>query len=131
MVLQSGTVLWVFDYDFPNFSLLDKIGILFSGVNPLHTNAGMIYLKHDQISLASADEELIIPLKNITQVYLGFDNIYKATYVKSGGTFWQPLRLIYTQDNEPDPQTIYLVIDLNYLASSNATWFEVLKNMLS
>lgn len=129
MILQSGTALWVFDYDFPNFSILAQLSILFSGVNPLHTGAGTICLTREHISLASDDNELIIPLKDITQIYMGFDDVYKAMYVKSLGTFWQPLRLIYTQDQET--MTIYLVIDLNYLSSSNAAWFGLLKEMLS
>jgi hypothetical protein len=129
MILQSGTVLWVFDHDFPNFSMLAKVGILFSGVNPLHTGAGTISLTPDQLKLISADCELIIPLKDITQIYMGFDEVYKAMYVKSLGTFWQPLRIIYTQDEET--MVIYLVIDLDYLSSSNAAWFELLKEMLS
>jgi hypothetical protein len=129
MILQSGNVLWVFDYDFPNFSLFDKMGMLFSGVNPLHTHTGMIYLTRDQIRLASEDDELIIPLKDITQIYMGFDETYKVSYVKSMGTFWQPIRIVYSQDNETE--TVYLVIDLNYLSTSNSAWFEVLKGMLS
>lgn len=129
MILQSGNVLWVFDYDFPDFSLLAKVSVLFSGVNPLHTGAGMISLTHDHISLESDDSELIIPLKDITQIYMGFDDVYKAMYVKSLGTFWQPLRIIYTQKQET--VTIYLVIDLNYLSSSNSAWFGLLKEMLA
>ncbi|MBB5637219.1 hypothetical protein HDF26_004452 [Pedobacter cryoconitis] len=129
MVLQSGTVLWVFDYEFPEFTLLEKIGMLFSGVNPLHKHSGTVYLTQDQLRLAAQDDELIIPLRDITQLYMGFDEIYKVTYVKSMGTFWQPVRIVYDQGNET--KTVYLVIDLNYLSSGNNQWFGMLKEMLS
>ena len=59
---------------------------------------------------------------------MGFDEIYKVSYVKSMGTFWQPIRIVYSQANETS--TVYLVIDLNYLSTSNSAWFELLKEML-
>jgi hypothetical protein len=130
MEILSGHALWLFNSDFQDFSFIDKIGVLFTGVKPLHKYEGDAYLSYDGIVLIADTDELKINLKDITQVYLGFDDIYKPTYVKNLGVFWQPLRLTYN-DSDSFEKIIYLVIDHNYFSTNNQTWFNRLTEMLS
>ncbi|WP_316814306.1 hypothetical protein [Pedobacter heparinus] len=131
MEILSGRVLWLSDSDFLDFSLVDKIGVLFTGVKPLHKLKGNAVLTTDRIVLiADTEDELSINLKDITQLYMGFDEIYKPAYVKNFGTFWQPLRITYCGTDSVEKK-IYLVIDHNFLSSGNQTWFNCLTEMLS
>lgn len=129
MFIKTGNVLWLSDDDFSKFSFLDYTGVLFSGVKPLHTKEGTIALMSDRIVLATDSDETIIYLKDISQVYLGFDDLYKRVYAKNFGAFWQPLRLTFGSDT--NVANIYLVIDFNFMSTTNQLWFDSLKDMLS
>jgi hypothetical protein len=130
MITQTGDVLWLYQEDFQNFNLLDKISALFTGVKPLHSQAGLIYLKEDRICLESESDDLEIRLEDITQLYLGFDEYYQRAYAKNFGTVWQPLKLTFTTFDS-DNSVIYLVIDYNQLSTNNKLWFELLQDRLS
>ena len=130
MISKSGNALWLSKDDFKSFSVFDKIGVLFSGVQPLHTHSGIIYLANGSIILKSESEELEILLKNITQIYLGFDEYYRRSYAKNFGAFWQPLKLTFTSSDSVS-EIIYLIIDRNAMYTRNDEWFNLLTDLLS
>ncbi|ACU03973.1 hypothetical protein [Pedobacter heparinus] len=130
MISKTGNALWLFKDDFKDFSVFDKIGVLFSGIKPLHTHSGIINVTNRTLVLESDADELEIPLKDITQIYLGFDEFYKRSYAKNFGAFWQPLKLTFTSSYS-ESEMIYLVIDYNFMYSKNEEWFNLLKNLLS
>lgn len=73
MEILSGHVLWLFDSDFLDLSVIDKIGVLFTGVKPLHKYEGNDILTAERIVLTDDTDELSINLRDITQVYMGFE----------------------------------------------------------
>jgi hypothetical protein len=72
---------------------------------------------------------LNIPLDQLDQIYLGFDEVYKRSLVKNGGIFWQPLRLRYRVGDEYN--TVYLIIDHSFWGTNNQLWFDTIKQLLS
>lgn len=80
-----------------------------SGVPPLHNHEGEIYLTSDSI-IIKGDENLNILLSSIIQLYHGYDDTYRSSYVKNFGIFWQPLRVeFYTGFDRLN--RIYLIIN--------------------
>lgn len=123
--ILSGNVLWSFDFEVQNRNRNNDIGFHFSGVKPFHCHSGEITLTEKSIYLIGEDE-LTIPLSELTQLYLGFDEIYTPSLSKNLGLFWQPLRLTIL-----DEKFIYLIIDYNMLGAKNKMWFDQLTQMLS
>jgi len=123
--ILAGQVLWSYDYEVLKRDTLNNLGAHFSGVNPFHTHAGEIALADDKI-IISGDENLEIPLGNLEQIYLGFDETFPRTLVKNFGLFWQPLRLTLSTG-----QKLYLIIDYSMLGAKNQVWFNGLKEILS
>jgi len=123
--LLSGSVLWSFDAEVKLRNRNNDISFHVSGVRPFHCHIGEIHLTENSICLTGEDE-LVIPLEHLSQLYLGFDDIYTPSLSKNLGLFWQPLRL--TMDDE---RLIYLIIDYNFLGSKNKMWFDNLTKMLS
>lgn len=120
--MLEGRVLWCFDYEVINRDSYNDIGHQFTGIAPFHCHAGEIYLKNSEIVI-SGDIDLKLPFQDITQLYLGFDEIYTPILTKSFGLFCQPLR-IATND-----YTIYLFIDYKFLFCSNNKWFKSVKEI--
>eukprot|EP01132_Coremiostelium_polycephalum_P018718 gene18718-22295_t len=81
--ILSGNVYWAYDHDIEQADTLSLLGTQFSGTPPLNA----LYL--------SGDNALVIPLQNIEQIYMGFDDTYRVTYVKNWGLTWQPIRLVF------------------------------------
>lgn len=123
--ILAGKVFWSYDYEVLQRDSFNDIGALFSGINPFHRHAGEIVLTDDRI-IITGEDELAIPLGNIDQIYLGFDETFPRLLVKNFGLFWQPLRL-----NLKSGQKLYLIIDYNMLGAKNHYWFNTLKEMLS
>ena len=126
---MKGHVLWSYENEIAESGLKEEISALFSFVKPLHHHEGEILLT-DASLIINGDIDLNIPLGNLSQLYLGFDDSYKSTYVKNGGLFWQPLRVNYANDGITD--IIYLVIDHTIIGTANdKLWFDALKQILS
>ena len=101
----NGQVLWSFDYEVLNRDFLHVVGAHFSGVKPFHAHEGQIALTDESI-LITGDKILEIPLRNIQEIFLGFDKTFPPYLSKNFGLFWQPLRL-----KLKDGEQLYLIID--------------------
>ena len=128
-ILMSGHVLWSYADEIAESGLKDEIRALFSFVKPLHHYEGEVLLTESCL-IINGDVNLIIPLSNLNQLYLGFDEVYRSAYVKNMGMFWQPLRVDY--DDAGIQNTIYLTIDYSIVGiAKDQQWFNALKDVLS
>ena len=122
--LLNGQVLWSFDFELQNVGQEQEFRGMFSFMPPIHHHSGNIFLTPRQL-IIEGDESVTVNLYDLEQLYLGYDVIYKRSYVKNGGIFWQPLRVSFSASNKSD--TIYLVINYNFLGTQNHIWFQTLK----
>src|ERR1700710_508125 len=97
-ILMSGHVLGSYSDEVAESGLRNEISALFSLIKPLHHHEGEIALTDTNL-IIKGDINLNIPLGKLNQLYLGFDDIFKSTYVKNGGMFWQPLRVSYYEND--------------------------------
>ena len=126
---MNGHVLWSYADEIAQSGLKDEIRALFSFAKPIHHHEGEVLLTDNSLNI-SGDIDLNIPLSNINQLYLGFDEVYKSTYVKNGGMFWQPLRVSYYESDMLI--TVYLTIDHSIVGTAkDKLWFDTLKEVLS
>ena len=130
LILQ-GKVMWSFDHEVQEFTSAQKVMTGLTGIGgPLHNHNGLIALTDQELIIESNDDEnLLIPLSSITQIYHGFDDVYTQHSVKNAGLFWQPLRLNFVGDNY-QRVTIYLIIDYVLFYSHNQNWYVQLTAML-
>lgn len=122
--ILSGNVLWSFDYEIQNREKNQDLAFQFSFIKPFHKHSGIITLDAKSLQI-KGDDNLILSLSNLVQLYLGFDDNFTPILSKNLGLFWQPLRLT-TQEN----QHIYLIIDYNFFTTNNKIWFQKLQEVL-
>lgn len=125
-VIYEGNVLWAFDTEIQAMDFSERfLARQFSFVPPLSKHNGRIYLTDASIVI-EGDDDLTIPLNDINQLYLGFDDVFSVASAKNFGMMWQPLRINFGYD-----RTVYLIIDHNFFTASNKRFFGMLKEMLS
>lgn len=128
-ILMNGHVLWSYADEVAESGLKDEIRALFSLVKPLHHHEGEIALTNSSL-IINGDVDLNIPLGNLNQLYLGFDEIFKSAYVKNNGMFWQPLRVSYYDNGTIN--TVYLIIDHSFIGTAkDQQWFDALSEVFS
>jgi hypothetical protein len=130
--ILQGKVKWSYSYELAEISDDYKaMTSMMSFAPPLHRHNGNIALSDAEIIIEGIDDDidLTINLSAIKQLYLGFDDVYPVTSVKSFGAFWQPLRIEYYNVNGKT-ETLYLVIDYNGVFTHDKVWFEKLTQIL-
>lgn len=131
--LLTGRIKWSFNYELANVTSADKaLRSIMSFSPPLHHHTGYIKLTESDLIIEGTedDEELSIKLASITQIYMGFDDVYPVSAVKSFGAFWNPIRIEYYR-NTTTTDIIYAIIDYNGLYTQNQVWFNKLLELLS
>jgi hypothetical protein len=129
--MLEGNVLWSYDHELTNdksSNWIKKIAGLFSFLKPVHNHEGDILLASNGLFI-TGDEHLELPLSNIEEVYMGFDDLFPASSAKNFGAFWQPIRIRSTVSRS-ESQTVYLVINHTGIFSDNQTWFNTLISLL-
>jgi len=125
-ILYEGNVLWATDNEITAMDFSERfLARQFSFVPPLSRHRGVICLT-DKSILIEGDEDLVIPLNHINQLYLGFDDVYSVASVKNFGLFWQPIRVNYGND-----LVVYLIVDYNFFGSSNKQFFGMLTELFT
>jgi hypothetical protein len=128
-ILMNGHVLWGYADEVAESGLKDEIRALFSLVKPLHHHEGEITLTNSSL-IINGDVDLNIPLGNLNQLYLGFDDVFKSTYVKNVGMLWQPLRVSYHDNGTVN--AVYLIIDHSFIGTAkDQQWFDALREVFS
>lgn len=121
----DGEALWIHDYEIREMAYNDRFTSRhFSFVSPLSNHSGTIKLTEEEIIL-TGDENLVVPLGSIEQLYYGFDELYTPASVKNFGAFWKPLRITWGSD-----LFIYLIINYKIFYTSNERFLILLKDML-
>jgi hypothetical protein len=131
--LLQGTVKWSYDHEMAEISVSRKIlAGMVSGVQALQHHQGNIALSTTALIIEGIndDEDLTIPLSDMKQLYIGFDDLFPITAVKSMGMLWQPLRIGY-YISAFETKCIYLIIDFNGVYTHDKEWFNTLTQMLS
>jgi len=129
MNLLEARVLWSYDYELESKTGINNIAAQFSGIPPIHDHEGVLYLTKSGINI-QGDEDLMIPLVDIEEAYLGFDESYQRNFIKNLGLLCQPLRIV--TNNGIAERTIYLILDYNYFGcAKNLTLFDMLQEMLT
>jgi len=129
--LLEGNVLWAYDHELVKEGtqgFFKKIAGVFSFLPRLHKHKGEILLASSGIYIAG-ETELSLPLSEIEEVYMGFDDIFPASSTTNFGMFWQPIRITSSR-NALERQIIYLIIDYSGFFTNNQTWFHTLIRLL-
>ncbi len=127
--LLEGEVIWTFDHDLEVHEPRRTLAGFFSFNALPQSGGGHAVLTPTEI-LGSGSDGLRIPLASISQLYLGFDELYPASSVKNFGAFWQPLRIKYSTSDNPE-SAVYLVTDYNGIFTSNQIWYDTLVRLTS
>jgi hypothetical protein len=125
--LLTGAALWSYDHELEAKRSIALSYSLFSGTVFVNDHKGDIALTSLSM-IFSGDEEKEIPLGAIQQIYMGFDEVCPKTAFKNFGTFWQPLRVVYTLGAVSE--TLYLVVDHDLLTTKNHVWFDSIQELL-
>ena len=124
-ILYEGIVYWAYDYEITSMNYAERYFIRHLSLSaPLSKHRGNFYLTSNSIIVEEDENELTIKLTDISQLYLGYDNVYSSSSAKNFGLFWKPLRI-----ELEDETIVYLVVDYRNGFSQNATIFELLKEL--
>lgn len=125
-IFYEGNVLWAYDTEINSMNVSERfLSRHFSLVPPLSKHKGRIYLTGQSLMI-DGDQELLIPLADMDEIYHGFDEVFAAASAKNFGMSWQPLRISYANGH-----TVYLIVDYNYITTANLRFFNLLKELLS
>jgi len=128
--------LMAFEEDIKSRSWLDWIKAHTSGFKPLHRYEGVLELNEEELIFDGRDVKenerikLKVPLRNITDVHYGFDEVFKGREERAWP--WnKPLRIKY--QSEEGERTIYLFAHFHHKSgirtSDNEELYEKLKEM--
>jgi hypothetical protein len=130
--LLQGSVKWSYDYELSNVSDdYKRINGMMSFSPPLHHHEGNIALTESGLIIEGNNDDLDLDIKlsAIMQIYLGFDEHFTASSIRSRGILWQPLRIQYSNSGMQS-EFIYLVIDFNGLYTRNKKWYNAIIELL-
>ena len=133
MMETKSKVLMAYKEDIEHRGFLDWIKAHTSFVKPLHRYEGNIILLDEKMMFDGKDKktknEYAIEINKIdvTDMYLGFDDVFKRGEERSLGMGFQPLRIVFSKDEKE--YTLYLIIDFNRLlrTTKNKEWYEELE----
>jgi len=130
--LLQGTVKWSYSYELAEYSETYKLmNSMMSFSPPLHRHNGNIALTTSELIIEGVEDDvdLSISLSAMKQIFIGFDDLFPVTSVRSFGAFWQPLRIEY-YISSLETEYIYLIIDYNGVFTHDKDWFNALTQML-
>ncbi len=133
MEIKKDKVLMAYKEDIKHRGFLDWLKAHTSFVKPLHRYEGNITLSDEKIVFdgkdikTKNDSAIEINKIDVTDVYLGFDDVFRRREDRSLGISFQPLRIVFSKDEKE--YILYLIIDFNRLlrATKNEEWYEELK----
>jgi len=129
MNLLESRVLWSYDHELKAKTAFHHLAAQFSGIPPVHDHSGVLYVTERGLTI-KGDEDLVISLADIEEIYLGFDEVYPRNFIKNFGVFSEPLRILSV--SRFSKTTIYMFLDYNFFGfAKNQTLFNLLQEVLS
>ena len=133
MEIKRVKVLMAYKEDIKHRGFLDWMKAHTSFVKPLHRYEGKIILSDEKIMFDGKDKKtkndyaIEINKIDVTDIHLGFDDVFKRGEDRSLGISFQPLRIKFSKDEKE--HIMYFIIDFNRLlrATKNKEWYEELK----
>lgn len=134
--LAEGDALIAFEDDIRKRSWLDWLRAHTSFMKPLHRYEGSIKLYDDGLYFSGTDKkkanaaafDIVIRREEIFQIYHGHDKVFNLFETRGLGLIWKPLRISYTKDKDIN---MYLIINYRFGRSTNAAWFQILRDWLT
>lgn len=135
--MKREKALWIFDQQVKQRGLVDWLKAHTSFLKPLHRYEGEIRLKEKSIELigknvkTDEDYSLDISRKDVLNVDLGYDEVFRRREGRSLGIGLTPLRIEY-QDHEGH-RKLYLFINYRRFPrrSNNGKWFNELMSWMA
>lgn len=123
-IYYEGNVYWAYDHEISEMNYAERYFIRHLSFSPpLSKHQGNFSLTDRAIVLEAEEEKVTINLSTVTQLYLGFDEVYSSASAKNFGMFWKPLRI------EFEESVIYIVVDYKFGFTANDQIFELLKEL--
>jgi len=136
MVIKNTSTLMAFEEDIHNRGFMDWLVAHTSFFKPLHRYEGELSLLNDRIVFYGDDKKkkqkysLQINKKDVTDIFHGFDNVFKRGEDRALGISFKPLRINFIKNDSPT--AIYLIIEFRRTlrTSNNKQCFTELKQWL-
>lgn len=133
---KSCTTLMAFSGDIRKRSFFDWLKAHTSFMKPLHRYDGVFTLERDRMFFNGRDVKtdkdfsIDISKNDVTDVNLGFDEIFKRSEDRGMGIGFVPLRIGFKRNGKED--AIYLITEFNRTkrTSENDLWFERIRKWL-
>jgi hypothetical protein len=124
-LILKGEVLWSTLQEVQAADTMDLLASQFSGVNPFNRHRGQIVLTPTGM-IIRGDTNVDISLSELTQLSVGYDDVFHRGLTKNFGITWQPLRVCMR-----DGSVYYMIIDYRLGFCRNQLWYDTLKQMYS
>lgn len=123
-IYYEGNVYWAYDHEIAEMNYAERYFIRHLSFSPpLSKHQGNFSLTDHAMVLEAEEEKVTINLSTVTQLYLGFDDVYSSASAKNFGMFWKPLRI------EFEESVTYIVVDYKFGFTANNQIFELLKEL--
>ncbi len=136
MVIKETSTLIAFEEDIRNRGFIDWLAAHTGFAKPLHRYEGELSLMNDRLVFYGNDKKkkqryhLQIKKKDVTDIFHGFDNVFKRREDRALGLSFKPLRINFVKNGSST--AIYLIIEFRRAlrTSSNGQCFFELKQWI-
>ena len=125
--IEEEDVLFGYEEELKKKTITDWLKGHTSFMKPLHRHEGKIRLTESELIIESKDIYERINKDVVTDINLGFDDVYRRRDDRSIGLTFQPLRVRYEKGQKE--VTLYLIIGFSRLSrtSNNKEWYDKLQ----
>ena len=115
MVIKETSSLLAFEEDIRNRGFIDWVVAHTGFAKPLHRYEGKLSLMNDRLVFYGNDKKkkrryhLQINKKDVTDIFHGFDNVFKRREDRALGLSFKPLRINFVKNGSST--AIYLIIE--------------------
>ncbi|KXZ43469.1 hypothetical protein GPECTOR_89g489 [Gonium pectorale] len=130
---QTARVLWTSPEEIRKRTFMDWLAAHTSFCAPLHHWEGVIALTPDMLELwgrhkrSGGEQHIPILPEELSDIHLGFDDVFTRWSDRSLGLTFKPLRLTY--GSKGAPYTLYVIVDFKRWrrGSDNKLWHDKLQ----
>lgn len=134
-MIKGISVLWAFEDDIVSKTWSEWLSAHLSFSKPLHRYEGELDVSDSALLFSGVDRrsgeqvQFELPRHQISQLYLGFDETFRAIDTRGFGLSWKPLRIVFSQERLE--RKVYLIVNFGFGKIENDDFFEYLKSWLS